>query len=93
MVPSLDKSTPALEATTKRFGGVLGRGRAAAHPGPLRSLVTSGVRRSFSGSKMALVKADDDAGLSPGEEDNAGRGYFRPEKPRGLLSSEGIILS
>ena len=39
---------------------------------------------------MAVSKADEAAGLSPGNEDNEAGGYFSPEKPCCPLFTEGI---
>ena len=48
-------------------------------------------RRSFSGAKTDAGKADEAAGLTPGNEDNAASICFSPEKPCCPLSIEGII--
>ena len=43
---------------------------------------------SFSGVKIAASKADEAAGLSPGNEDNEAGGHFGPEKPYCPLFTE-----
>ena len=48
------------------------------------------VRRSFSGADLVAGKADEAAGLSPGNEDNAASCPRCPEKPCCLLYTEGI---
>ena len=45
---------------------------------------------SFSGAKIAASKADEAAGLSPGNEDNEAGGHFGPEKPCCPSFTEGI---
>ena len=47
------------------------------------------VRRSFSGADLVAGKADEAAGLSPGNEDNAASCPRCPEKPCCLLYTEG----
>lgn len=51
------------------------------------------VLRSFSGAKTGAGKADEAAGLTPGNEDNAAGVCFSPEKPCLPLSIEGIFLA
>ncbi len=50
------------------------------------------VLRSFSGAKTNADKADEAAGLSPGNEDNAVSSRFSPEKPCCPLSTDGISV-
>ena len=50
------------------------------------------VFRSFSGAKTGAGKADEAAGLSPGNEDNAASICFSPEKPYFHLSIDGIYV-
>lgn len=45
---------------------------------------------SFSGAGLVAGKADEAAGLTPGNEDNAASSLRCPEKPYCLLSTEGI---
>jgi len=51
------------------------------------------VFRSFWGAKADTGKADEAAGLSPGNEDNTASGCFSPEKPCCPLPGEGILRS
>ena len=48
------------------------------------------VLRSFSGADFVPDKADEEAGLTPGNEDNAVRRKICPEKPCFPLSTDGI---
>ena len=51
------------------------------------------VRRSFSGADLVAGKADEAAGLPPGNEDNAASCLRCPEKPYCPLSTEGMFWS
>ncbi len=46
---------------------------------------------SFSGRKTGTGKADEAAGLTPGNEDNAASAYFYPERPCLPLLTDGVI--
>ena len=69
------------------------RATARLHPAALPAPILARwqVLWSFSGAKTDAGKADEAAGLSPGNEDNAADVCFSPEKPYFPLSIDGTI--
>ena len=92
MVPSVDKGKrahrrPKSPLAVSSFSA--GGSPPASSSLPAAIFARRWVLQSFSGADFASDKADEEVGLTPGDEDNAVRRKICPEKPRLTLSADG----